>query len=147
MAKVRSSSKQMRGKQVDGESISGYFRGVFNEKPELLKARSNDDLLERWLKDHPGVKVVPDRVKQNLANIKSVLRKKARKRKTLAKGLEQPVAARPTTGASVSRGLESLEENIDNCLDQARNLDSEGLADIIQLLRRARNGVVWKMGQ
>jgi len=45
------------------------------------------------------------------------------------------------------RGLASLEENIDNCLDQARSLDRDGLEGIIKLLRRARNEVVWKLGE
>ena len=27
----------------------------------------------RWLKDHPGEKVVPEKVRQNLSNVKSVI--------------------------------------------------------------------------
>jgi hypothetical protein len=124
-----------------GESISGYFRAIFRETPKLLKTRSNQELLDRWLKDHPGEKEVPYRVKQNLANIKSVLRKKGRKRKGVANEAPRPVAA------PRSRGLEGLEENIDDCLSQAKMLDREGLDSIIHLLRRARNEVVWKLGQ
>jgi hypothetical protein len=144
MAKVSGKSKPTGDKQRDGESISSYFRGVFKERPELLVTRSNDALLERWLKDHPGVKEVPARVKQNLANIKSVLRKKGRKRK---RHLQQPATILFTPSAGATRGLASLEENIDNCLDQAKKLDREGLDSIIRLLRRARNEVVWKLGQ
>jgi hypothetical protein len=124
-----------------GETISGYFRAIFRENPKLLKTRSNQELLDRWLKDHPGEKKVPNRVKQNLANIKSVLRKKGRKRKGVANEAPRPVAA------PRSRGLEGLEENIDECLSQAKLLDREGLDSIIHLLRRARNEVVWKLGQ
>jgi hypothetical protein len=124
-----------------GESISGYFRVIFRENPKLLKTRSNQELLDRWLKDHPREREVPYRVKQNLANIKSVLRKKARKRKGVANEAPPPVAV------PRSRGLEGLEENIDQCLDQAKMLDREGLDSVISLLRRARNEVVWKLGQ
>jgi hypothetical protein len=125
-----------------GESISGYFRAIFKEKPKLLKSRSNQELLDRWLKDHSGEKEVPNRVKQNLANIKSVLRKKGRKRRAIADGATQPVAV-----VLPRRGLEGLEESIDECLDQAKRLDREGLDGIIHLLRQARNDVVWKLGQ
>lgn len=45
------------------------------------------------------------------------------------------------------RRLESLEERIDEGLTMARNLDVSGLENVIQLLRRARNEVVWKIGQ
>jgi len=43
--------------------------------------------------------------------------------------------------------LDALEEQIDECLTLAKNLDREGLANVIGLLRRARNEVVWKMGE
>jgi two-component sensor histidine kinase len=145
MAKVNSRSKQMGRRPAEGESISGYFRMVFKENPALLHSRSNDVLLERWLKDHPWAKEVPARVKQNLANIKSILRKKSRKKK-ITGGATEPAA--PTTLRSVpSRGLESLEGSIDDCLTKAKNLDRESLDSIIKLLRRARNEVVWKLGQ
>jgi hypothetical protein len=124
-----------------GETISGYFRAILRENPKLLKTRSNQELLDRWLKDHPKEKEVPYRVKHNLANIKGVLRKKGRKRKGVTNEAPRPVAA------TRSRGLEGLEENIDHCLDQAKMLDREGLDSIIKLLRRARNEVVWKLGQ
>ena len=54
------------------------------------------------------------------------------------------VAAAPRKGV---RGLESLEEQIDECLTLAKNLDREGLSSVINLLRRARNEVVWKVGE
>ena len=40
-----------------------------------------------------------------------------------------------------------LEEQIDDCLRSARNLEDEALASVIILLRRARNEIVWMMGQ
>ena len=66
------------------------------------------------------------------------------------------VQTRKATAAAVSagtvlpvskNGLVVLEEQIDECLIAARMLDPEGLESIIQHLRRARNEVVWKIGQ
>ena len=90
-------------------------------------------------------------IRQNLSNIKSVLRKKTRKRGR-PKNVEQ---AAPVQAVSVdvkpikvaAKGLEALEEQVDDCLTFARNLDKEGLADVIRMLRKARNEVVWKLGQ
>ena len=80
-----------------------------------------------------------------MANIKSVLRKKGRKKPKA----EQPVAgigevAKPKVAPT---GLEPLEEQIDDCLSFAKRLDRDGLADVIGLLRPERNGVVWMTGQ
>jgi hypothetical protein len=142
---------QADGRKVDqgGETVSGYFRKIFEENPKLLKGRSNEDLLKRWLADHPGQKEVPEKIKNNLANVKSVLRKKQRKKGGRPPQSEQTMAvvsevAKPKVG---TRGLEALEEQIDDCLGFAKQLDREGLEDVIGLLRRARNGVVWKSGQ
>jgi hypothetical protein len=44
------------------------------------------------------------------------------------------------------KGLEALEERIDDCLTVAKHMDREGLDDVIRLLRNARNAVVWKLG-
>jgi hypothetical protein len=142
-----------------GETVSGYFRQVFKENPSLLDGRSNQELLDRWLKDHPGQKDVPKRVKANLQNIKSVLRKQARKRKggrpkkaaaAVTNGAmvqaPAPAASQPTTNATRAE-LEQLEIAIDDCMSQTKYIDAEGLQDVIDLLRRARNRVVWKQGE
>jgi hypothetical protein len=134
----------------EGESISGYFRKVFEENPKFLTSRSNDELLKRWLADHPGEKEVPKNVKANLSNLKSVMRSKGRKKKAKA-----AIAAASVPGAKKIASLthhsksklELLEEQIDESLTAARFLDKEGLADVILHLRKARNAVVWKMGQ
>ena len=92
----------------------------------------------------------PKQVKQNLSNVKSVLRQAQRKKPGTPKKESRPaeptaaVAAAPRKGV---RGLESLEEQIDECMTLAKNLDREGLSSVINLLRRARNEVVWKMGE
>jgi hypothetical protein len=154
-----------KAKAIDsGETVSGYFRKVFAEKPGLLEGRSNQELLDRWLKDHPGETKVPENVKKNLQNVKSVLRKQRRKRKGgRPKKTAAPVAAAAGTviqGAAPKAarviaaqakgggsGLELLEEQIDDCMVAAKKLDSEGLHDVIAHLRRARNLVVWKQGE
>ena len=137
--------------QPVGETVSGYFRRVFGENPKWLTTRSNDDVLARWLQDHPGETEVPENVKKNLSNVKSVLRKAGRKKPGRPKKEDQatePTAAVVTaTPRSGVRGLESLEEQIDECMTVAKNLDREGLSSVINLLRRARNEVVWKVGE
>jgi hypothetical protein len=137
--------------QPGKESTAGYFRRVFQENPQLLNERSNRALLQRWLADHPGEKVSGS-VKAGLSNIKSVLRSRgrktaARKGSTDPRGPgsgERPGGQRPHHR---QRGLAPLEEAIDECLMLARATDREGLEVVIDLLRRARNQVVWKMGQ
>ena len=135
--------------KTNGETVSGYFRKVFAENPGLLDSRSNDELLQRWLKDHPGETDVPRNVKAGLQNVKSVLRSKGRRRRKAKAGATTPTApVSQPTGTGVKRNkLEALEERIDDTLMFARSLDDEVLRDVISHLRRARNEVVWKMGQ
>jgi hypothetical protein len=136
-----------------GETVAGYFRQVFKENPAWLKERSNDKLLQKWLADHSGEKVVPESVKSSLSNIKSVLRSKKRKKVARVAQASQPAATPTVPQAKVARvptggsKLEALELQIDECLISARHLDRDGLHDVIGLLRRARNAVVWKLGQ
>lgn len=148
----KASAKPQPTPRGDGASVSGYFRAIFKEHPSLLKARSNEELLQRWLADHPDEKEVPGRVKNSLSNLKSVLRKKLRKKTDREKKPEEPIRATPAdesapSPTTASPNLESLEEQIDDCLTMAKNLDREGLESVIHLLRRARNEVVWKLGQ
>jgi hypothetical protein len=128
-----------------GESIGGYFRKLFTENPKLLRTRSNSYVLGRWLEDHPGYREIPLNVKQNMANVKSVMRKKRRRRRALA---DQKLVAQGMQVKRIpSKGLEALEEQIDDCLTQAKNLDRESLAHVINHLRTARNQVVFIQGQ
>jgi hypothetical protein len=142
MAKKAQSADQAGG----GESVQGYFRRIFEENPKLLKVRSNEELLQRWLADHPGFTEPPKTVKVGLQNIKGVLRSQKRKRKK-AKAAAAGPADEPARPAPRKSDLERLEEQIDDCLTFARGLENEGLESIIHNLRRARNEVVWKMGQ
>ena len=138
--------------QQAGGSVSGYFKVIFKENPSLVRSTSNEDIFARWLKDHPGATEVPDRVKGILFNVKSTLRKKLGATRGRPRHEAQPaVAGQPAEVAPIrrvpTRGLESLEERIDDCLTLARSLDREGLEAVLDLLRRARNGVVVKQGQ
>jgi len=141
--KVRSSRGQGgRPAAGDGQTVSGYFRKIFKARPSLLWGKSNAEVLERWQHDHPGEDGVPTRIKQSLSNIKSVLRHQGRKKRG-----RRPAGAPTATTATPGRKLETLEEYIDECLTMAKNLGRDKLEDVIKLLRRARNEVVWKLGQ
>jgi Sigma-54 factor, Activator interacting domain (AID) len=161
--------------QANGErgNVASYFKAIFKENPKLLKTRSNDEILQRWLKDHPGHKKVPEHIKGSLSNVKSILRKKKRKKKQAAQAAS---AASPTTDKRLEPRmiqpmeifqlpimalqerieqdleenavvhLELLEEAIDDCMTFARQVDRDILATVIGLLRRARNQVVWHLG-
>src|SRR4051812_45870023 len=80
MAKRAAPAPQESATTTAGETTSGYFRRIFAGSPDLLEGRSNDELLKQWLTDHPDQTEVSKSIKQNLANIKSVLRNKQRKK-------------------------------------------------------------------
>ena len=140
MAKVK--------KRKSGNSSYSYFRTLFEQNPEWLNSKSNDLIVARYRADHglADDAVLEKSVKNNLANLKSVMRKKSRK------GASAGASGGGNSGGAgaARRGgsrLEALEEMIDECLTLAKNNDREGLKDVIGLLRRARNEVVWKIGQ
>jgi hypothetical protein len=129
-----------------GESVSGYFRQVFEENPKLLKSGSNQEVFRRWLEDHPDETEVPKKVKQILSNVKSILRSKRRRKRASVDNAPTPAESiRPITPPA-NQGLESLEADIDECLIEAKSLDREGLESVINHLRLARNEVVLKLG-
>jgi hypothetical protein len=83
--------------------------------------------------------------------VKSLLRKKGRKKLGRPKKVERDgavpaVSTPPKPNRIAPKGLEALEEMIDDCLTVAKHMDREGLDDVIRLLRNARNAVVWKLG-
>jgi aryl-alcohol dehydrogenase-like predicted oxidoreductase len=109
-------------------------------------------VLSRWLADHPGNTEVPKNVQKSMAKVKGLLRQKSRKRgrpTTVEQGA--PVVAtsgEPKTFVKIApKNLEALEEQIDDCMTLAKKTDKEGLAEVIRMLRNARNAVVWKLGQ
>jgi len=130
-----------------GESQSGYFRTIFQEHPEWLFEKSNDAVLARYRADHniPVGTDLAKNIRNNLANLKSVLRKQSRKkggRRGRPVGSGKAVAPSP----GIKR-LETLEEQIDECLTLAKAMDRDLLEAVIKHLRSARNNVVWLTGQ
>jgi hypothetical protein len=150
--KVITAPAQVENKAPEtGETTAAYFRRVFQENPHLLSTTSNDELLTRWLSDHPGEKEVPPNVKKHMGNVKSILRHKGRKEVAKPKTVEHdralPSVSTPLKLTRIApKGLEALEEQIDDCLTVAKHMDREGLDDVIRLLRNARNAGVWKLG-
>jgi hypothetical protein len=138
--------KSTNNQQEPAENISAYFRRVFHENPKLLEGRSNEQLLKRWLADHPGQTEVTKSVKKVLRNVKGILRSQGRKRKA-AKAPAAPVGKEPPRPAPRKGHLEQLEERIDEVLTLARSFEHEGLESVVNHLRRARNEVVWKLGE
>ena len=110
----------------------------------------NAELLKRWQDDHDSPDEIPQSVKVGLQNAKSTMRSRGRKRKARKAARAEVAGTAPRQAPAKSRTkqpLERLEEQIDDCLTAARTQDPEGLETVIGLLRRARNEVVWKMGQ
>jgi hypothetical protein len=128
------------------KSLSGYFKTVIQENPQWLDGvGTNKLILARFQADHPN-KPITGKIRANLANVKSVLRRDKRKRGGVRVS-PHLFAARSTPGFAGSKSLAGLEEYIDECLTLAKNIDRDGLANVIRLLRDARNHVVWKMGR
>ncbi len=143
MAKVKTNPE---GKK---ESMSGFFREEIRKHRNLLNDKgSNKILIQKWLDAHPG-EPLPKSIRSNLANLKSNMRKKKRGRKRAAAAVLEANSTSPSISikkVKVSvRSLESLEEAIDDCMTAAKNIDREGLAHVIQALRKARYHVGWKM--
>jgi hypothetical protein len=129
-------------------SIQGYFKRILKENPKLLKGRSNEELLRRWQEDHPGEELTRS-VKIGAQSAKGVLRSKRRRRARKSAEEPSPLAAAAVRPSDRRKGhdLETLEEQIDDCLSLAKQIDREGLQEVIRQLRKARNEVVWKAGQ
>ena len=124
------------------------FRRVFTDTRSGSHTRSNDDVLARWSSTIWAKRRCREGQADPLEREKQSPQR--RPNETLCTEKASP-AAEPTAAAPRPheglRGLESLEEQIDECMTLAKNLDREGLSSVINLLRRARNEVVWKIGE
>ena len=130
----------MAKKSGESGSSYSYFKNLFTRDPSWLKVKSNHAILAKYRSDHGLAEdaALEKKVMNNLANLKSVMKSRSRKRKAVKTGMA-PVA-RP------GNKLEALEIAIDSCLTSARLLDPDGLNEVIHHLRAARNKVVWKQG-
>jgi hypothetical protein len=135
MAKSRTSTN---GKPT---TVMGQFRSILLANPQLIKKRSNARLIELYLQDFPGRKGLTKKEKGALANVKSHLRRKKRRKK--AEELDGAAQAGRTVKVKVG-DLETLEFGIDDCYILARKLDPVGLGNVIRLLRKARNEIILK---
>jgi hypothetical protein len=136
-------------KAKEKESLSAYFRRQFESRRDWLEAGTNADVIDQWKQDNPSEEYTK-KIGQTLANIKSQLRKKhglirrRRRRRRTAEAVAEAPVKRPRTPVAV---LERLEGLIDECLSYARAQNIDGFEEVINNLRYARNGVVWKLGQ
>jgi hypothetical protein len=134
------------------ETLSGYFRRQFENHRDWLEAGTNADVVAQWQQDHPGESRTK-KIDQTLANVKSQLRKKhgllrrrRRRRGRVAAAAGAGVVMQKRTRTPVAF-LERLEGLIDQCLSFARSQEIDGFESVVNHLRRARNEVVWKLGQ
>ncbi|MGF1578998.1 MAG: hypothetical protein ACFCD0_06510 [Gemmataceae bacterium] len=140
MAKASSGTQQ---------SPFAYFREKFKENPHLLEKKNNDEILGMYRNDHnlgPDDDI-PKRVKDAMANTKSQERKRLKEGggATTGRGRGRgPGKPRGPVSSSI-RGLEKLEEQIDECLHTVRSMGREDMESVVQSLKQARNAVIWKM--
>lgn len=123
-------------------SVSSFFRQIYEERPDLLEATSNEEVYQLYTA--LTKKKVTDRDKQIHANLKSVERKKRKlgtKRGRKAEKAQQH-AVRAAVGGRGAGAMDRLEESIDDCMAAAKGLDRDGLTSVIDHLRRARNEIV-----
>ena len=129
-----------------------YFREIFTENPQWLDQRSNADVYARYRQDHNVAEDEPvaKHVKEALANTKTQLRKQVKNGESLTAVTGKPAkrgrkpgttASTASAGAPVKR-MEQLEEQIDDCMLAAMNLDRTGLDSVIRHLRRARKEII-----
>jgi hypothetical protein len=141
-----------------GESLRGYFVDLFRSNHDLVRGKSNAEVVQRWEKDHPGQRFTQSH--QNaLANAKTKvakelgIRKRRKKRRAAVAPAGTAVAARPAGSpgrpAGAGHTLENLELAIDRCLSTARTLEDrdEDMHKVVRDLRAARNAVVWILGK
>jgi hypothetical protein len=137
--------------KAEGESKSQIFRRYFDQRPDLLRVPSFDEVIAMYQKEFPD-RDFSDSDRQIAANIKSKLRKekkigrRRRRRRHAAAAVGVEAHAAPRAARSNS-ALAALEDQIDDCLMTAKRLDREGLEDVIKHLRRARNLVVVRTGE
>jgi hypothetical protein len=129
-------------------SKSGIFKKLFTENKDLLRVPSIADVMKLFEAEIGRPATASDR--GVAANIKSKMRKefgfrRGRRRKggRRVAGVEGvAVAVVPRTTAAML----ALEDSIEDCIYRARRMESESLADVVRLLRKARNHLIIMAG-
>jgi hypothetical protein len=133
------------------QSFASIIRGYFEENPEWLDGPSNEALIARFEKDHPGEKWTKKH-QQGAANEKTKLRKKMGKVRRRRKGGRR-AAAPAASESQVMRVrtpmgvLEQVEALIDECVTLTVKQNNPALEGVVKHLRVARRGVAWAMGE
>lgn len=125
----------------DEPSTMGEFRAIFKDNPRLLRLRSNESIANLWLKSHPEFSELPKKARSSMANVKSILKNKKRKRGQKVAD-QAAIAAGRKPKRVIPATLDNLEYHIDDCMAMAKNIDRDKLDNVLKLLRRARNEVV-----
>jgi hypothetical protein len=134
-------------------SFASVIRGYFEDNPDWLQGPSNQALIERYLKDHPG-ESWSKRHQQGAANEKTKLRKKmglVRRRRRRGRGVAMAASAasesRVIRVRTSSGALEQLELLLDDSVSLALRQNNPALEGVVKHLRVARRGVAWAMGE
>jgi hypothetical protein len=140
------------------QSFASIIRGYYQQNPDWLQGPSNQALIERYHKDHPG-DPWSKKHQQGAANVKTKLRKEmglVRKRRRRRRGAGAGASEGGANAAGQSRvtrmrpafgALEQLELLIDDCLSLAHRQNNPALEKVVKHLRVARRGVAWAMGE
>src|SRR5437016_5693582 len=115
-------------KKAQPGSMRSYFVSMFEEHPEWISLSSNDPIRAQFEADHGG-RSMTEKEKQSMSTAKSQMRdrlgikgKRRKKRKGKAApssdGVVRAALARPSVAE-----LEELELAIDDCIDQARDVE------------------------
>ena len=130
-------------KRRKGPSLAGIIKQYFRDHPEWLAAVETSAVVAQFKKDHPN-KEVNKKVMQAIYNTKSTMKKGATgaaKRKQTKVAANQAVVAAKKAG-TLRAPLTMLEEQIDDCMILAKQIDRERLHNVLGHLRSARNTVV-----
>jgi hypothetical protein len=130
-----------------GESKSGLFKRLFMSNKEMLKVPSIDEVIKLF--EAETGRSATDKDRGVAANVKSKLRKQLGMRGRRGKKRGRPAGGGSTAVAVAAPRVSSalaLEDAIEDCIYLARKMESDRLADVIKMLRRARNQLVLVTG-
>jgi hypothetical protein len=130
------------------DSKSGIFKRLFLANKELLTVPSIAEILKLF-EAEIGRKAT-DADRGVAANIKSKVRKELGLRgKRRRKGGRKAASANGPLAVAIPRATASmlaLEDSIEDCIYRARRMELDSLADVIRMLRRARNHLIIMAG-